>query len=73
MKIFGFNEGNTEPLLLNQATLEVSSDDLRKLSKFFSQCAEEIDDDPTGWDHEHFSDYLGVELSSDLVVYRKRK
>jgi len=72
MKIFGFNEENEHPLELNQVTLELDANGLRKLANFFSKCAEQIDDDPDGWDHEHLSDYLGEELDSELVVYRAR-
>lgn len=72
MKIFSFSKsGNSE--LVKQVTLEVSPNDLRRLSSFFLKCANEIEDDHE-WEHEHLSDYLEEgTFTSDLVVFNSRK
>ncbi len=71
MKIYGFYDEGNGALNLNQATLEVDSKTLRKLSEFFSICADEMDADED-WSHEHFCDFLEEELEADVVVYRKK-
>jgi hypothetical protein len=70
MKIFGFNEETTEPIGLNQVTLEADVDTLKKLSGFFLMCAKEMEADDE-WSHEHFCDFLGEVLSADVVVFKQ--
>lgn len=72
MKLFGFSEGEGSSKLLEQVTLEIDAPELRKLSKFLLQCAEEIEED-VEWEHEHLSDYLGCVIKHDLVVYNSAK
>jgi len=72
MKIFGFLGEIGDSKLLEQVTLEIDAPELRKLSSFLLQCAEEIEDD-IEWEHEHLSDYLGHVLGHDLVVYNSKK
>ena len=69
MKIYGFDDRSDQAKLLDQVTLEVDSEVLRQLSKFFLICADEMDDDKD-WSHEHFCDFLGEDIPADLVVYR---
>ncbi len=72
MKIFSFLGENEDSKLLEQVTLEVDALELRKLSSFLLQCAEEIEEDGE-WEHEHLSDYLGHVLEQDLVVFNSKK
>ena len=71
MKIYGFFKGSEGPTLLNQATLEVDAQMLRKLAEFFTDCADGMDSDEE-WNHEHFCDFLESELDHDIVIYNSK-
>ena len=55
MKIYG-NSDDTykETMELTEVTLSACPDVLREISKFLLKCADNIESDKDGWEHEHF-------------------
>jgi len=71
MNLYGCCDESSEVLTLKEVTVQASSEEIRKLAKFFLQCADEIDNDDR-WEHEHLSDF--EELYSggaEIIVFRK--
>ncbi|MCX2803372.1 hypothetical protein SAMN05660479_03337 [Microbulbifer thermotolerans] len=72
MRAFGYESGGDKLLTISEVTLQASPEELRKLAKFVEKCAAEMDEDEN-WEHEHYSEYVGVENSSiecDLIVFK---
>lgn len=66
MDLYGF-AGNLEVGPLLEVTISANPKELRALSTFLLQCANEMEHDPTGWEHEHFPD------NESLVVFNPSK
>ncbi len=67
MDLLGYSNGlDIAPLL--QVTISATPKELRALSAFFLQCADEIENDPKGWEHEHFPDNDSVVIFNSARV-----
>ena len=67
MKLYKYEDESSEVIELSQVTFKCNKADLENLAKFFSCCAENINND--NWEHEHFSDFVGdMALIPDVIV-----
>jgi len=68
MKIYGRLEKNDSELeTLSEATLVAEPTALRELASFLYRCADAIEDNYEGWEHEHFESSEAV--SPQFVVF----
>lgn len=70
MKGYG-NAKNDEDSLLELATISLVAKpgELRDIANFLAKCADEIEADPEGWEHEHLMDSCsGYDDCVDFVV-----
>ena len=76
MKLFGYSRKNEDSVIdLKELTLTANPKELLELADFFQQCAKEIKEDPSGWEHEHLMDFLQKTQPNgiDVVVYNPDK
>lgn len=76
MKIFGYprdDEENIHDLL--EITLVADPIRLRSFAKFIEKCAEDMEGDPDGWEHSHYSDEDSSlpPNGADVIVYNPNK
>lgn len=70
MPCYGYIKGSDELVELNDLTIQIGSKDLRVLSKFLSQCADEIDNGDI-WEHKHIIDMPKSNWTNfDVIVFR---
>ena len=70
MKGFGYAQGNDD-LLQEMAEISIvaTPNELRDTANFLLKCADNIEADPYGWEHEHLADeYEGYADCVDIVV-----
>jgi len=76
MKLYGYpreNEDDVHDLL--EMTIAAGPNRLRSIAKFFEKCADEMIEDPDGWEHCHYSDVeerMPVD-GADIIVYNPQK
>ena len=72
MKLYGYPREDEETVVdLLELTISAGPNRLRSLAKFLEKCADEMSEDPTGWEHSLYSD---VEVKKpvdgvDVIVY----
>ena len=76
MKLYGYpreNEDDVHDLL--EMTIAAGPNRLRSIAKFFEKCADEMIEDPDGWEHCHYSDVeerMPVD-GADIIIYNPQK
>ena len=73
MKLFGYSNKDYDevhPLELSNVTIAANPQELRRIAKFFNQAASEIEEDETGFEHEHLMDNQdGFDPDADIIIY----
>jgi hypothetical protein len=71
MKCYGYEDDDRDrPLLLREVTLLVDPNTLRRLARFFNECADQIEGAGSDWEHEHYSErFPEEEIASDIIVF----
>jgi len=76
MKLVGYPKENEDQIIdLLEMTLIADVQELRSLAKYLEKCAEEMEADPEGWEHSHYSDEIDFrsEGREDVIVYNPSK
>ncbi|MCA9135558.1 MAG: hypothetical protein KDB00_02335 [Planctomycetales bacterium] len=77
MKIYGFEVGQDERMILSEISIVASSGELRNFARFLSDMATKIDVHGSEFGHEHFRDHpelaADVSGSTDVIVAQERK
>ncbi|MES2296811.1 MAG: hypothetical protein V4582_07190 [Pseudomonadota bacterium] len=70
MKIYGKPNGiDEEPVLLHEATLVITREEVGELLRFLTSCSDDMASNPD-WEHAHLRDFLGQDDPQvDLIVF----
>lgn len=69
MNVFGYATQTEGLLTLQEATIYANAKEVKKISQFLAECAQEMEQDPT-WDHRHYNADSGADI---IVALQKRK
>lgn len=72
MKIYGYALNSADLVEMQEISLRIDSQELRKISDFLLKTAKLMDENGEKFGHEHFIDFNGLDNSSfpDIIISR---
>ncbi|GME48144.1 MULTISPECIES: hypothetical protein [unclassified Pantoea] len=68
MKIYGYENEDSDLVSLEEMSLQVTIEELRELSNFIINTINIMEESGENFEHEHFSDFIKSKKSPDIII-----